>query len=121
MSSIATVTATKVLLEETKSRTNDTKEEHQWKEYLDHGSIRVKQKIEGRKKIERRESYETNKNWGSGIRNGVGWLFGRQRIRSGRSHRERGCRRGLLSHEISCDSPTHFVERQSASETKSHR
>src|SRR6266850_552880 len=94
-------------------------EEHWWKKYLDYGSIRVKQKIEGRKKIERRESYETNKNRGSGICNGVGWLFGRQRIRSGRSHSERGRRRGLLPYEISGDSPTHFVERQSASETKS--
>ena len=37
---------------------------------------------------------KTNKNWGSGICNGVGWLFGRQRIRSGRSHSEEDAAEG---------------------------
>jgi len=44
---------TRVLLEEPESRTNDRKKSMGEKKYLDHGSIRVKQKIEGRKKIKK--------------------------------------------------------------------
>ena len=47
MLSIPMGPTTRVLLEEPESQTNDTKKSIGEKKYLDHGSIRVKQKIEG--------------------------------------------------------------------------